>query len=83
MGNAPLSVGLEYRDELQWRDRLVAVAWTTGAIAIATAGVAAWLYYADHPTPEGVRLAPLAGQAAPVRMLFGSSSYKPRHGFDG
>lgn len=72
MGNAPLSVGLEYQDKLQWRDRLVTVAWTTGAIAIATAGVAAWLYYADHPTPEGVHLAPLAGPGGAGAMLFGS-----------
>jgi len=72
MGNAPLSVGLEYQDKLQWRDRLVTAAWTTGAIAIATAGVAAWLYYADHPTPEGAHLAPLAGPGGAGAMLFGS-----------
>ena len=72
MGNAPLSVGLAYQDKLQWRDRLVTAAGTTGAVAIATAGVAAWMYYADHPTPEGAHLAPLAGPGGAGAMLFGS-----------
>ena len=71
-GNAPLSVGLAYQDKLQWRDRFVTATWTTGALALATAGVAAWLYYADHPSPEGAHIAPMAGPSGGGAMLFGS-----------
>ena len=71
-GNAELSVGLDYRDKLTWRDRFVTATWTTGALAVAAAGVAAWLYYADQPSPESVRVAPMAGPSAGGAMLFGS-----------
>jgi hypothetical protein len=72
MGNQKLSVGLEYQDKLQWRDRFVNAAWVTGAIAIAGAGAAAWLYYADQPSAEGAHLAPMAGPTGAGAMLFGS-----------
>jgi hypothetical protein len=72
MGNAPTSVGQDYEDKRVWRDRLVTATWTTGALAVAIGGVAAWMYYADHPSPEGVHLAPMAGATGAGAMLFGS-----------
>ncbi|MBV8758692.1 MAG: PEGA domain-containing protein [Deltaproteobacteria bacterium] len=71
-GNALMSVGLAYQDKLMWRDRFVTATWTTGALALATAGVAAWLYYADHPSPEAAHIAPMAGPSGAGAMLFGS-----------
>ncbi|HSN27646.1 MAG TPA: PEGA domain-containing protein [Kofleriaceae bacterium] len=72
MGNAPLSVGLDYQSKLAWRDRFVTATWTTGALALATGAAAAWLYYADHPSPETTHVAPMAGPSGGGAMLFGS-----------
>jgi hypothetical protein len=71
-GDQKLSVGLDYQSKLAWRDGLVTATWTTGALALATAGAAAWLYYADHPSPEGAHVAPMAGPGGAGAMLFGS-----------
>ena len=73
MGNAPTSVGKDYEDKRVWRDRLVTATWITGSLAIAIGGVAAWMYYADHPVaPRAFTshrwLAPRGAGA----MLFGS-----------
>ena len=71
-GNAPQSLGQKYDDERQWRDRFVTATWTTGIAALAIGGAAAWLYYADHPQPEGAHLVPVAGASGAGAMLFGS-----------
>jgi hypothetical protein len=72
MGNAPTSVGQAYEDRRVWRDRLVTATWTAGTLAVAIGGLAAWMYYGDHPSPEGVHLAPMAGATGAGAMLFGS-----------
>ena len=72
MGNAPTSVGEDYEDKRVWRDRLVTATWVTGTLAVAIGGAAAWMYYADHPSAEGVHIAPMAGTTGGGAMLFGS-----------
>jgi hypothetical protein len=72
LGNAPTAVGEDYENKRAWRDRLVTATWTTGALAVALGGVAAWMYYADHPSPDGIHVAPMAGTTGGGAMLFGS-----------
>ena len=49
-----------YNNARTWRDRYVVATWTTGAACVALAGIAALLYYTDNPSPDGVRVEPLA-----------------------
>ena len=71
-GNAPQALGAKYEHDREWRDRFVTATWVTGAAALAIGGAAAWLYYADHPQPEGAHLIPVAGAGGAGAMLFGS-----------
>lgn len=49
-----------YNNARAWRDRYVVATWTTGAACVALAGIAALVYYTDNPSPDGVRVEPLA-----------------------
>lgn len=49
-----------YNDARRWRDRYVTAAWISGAACVGLAGVATLLFYTDNPSPDGVRVEPLA-----------------------
>lgn len=50
----------QYNDDHARRDQLVTGVYITGAIALGIGLTAAWMYYFDTPSTEGVRIAPIA-----------------------
>jgi hypothetical protein len=48
----------DYNSDRDWRDRHVIGVWTFGGAAVALGLTAAWLYYFDKPSSEGVRITP-------------------------
>jgi len=60
MGDQTAATLEQYNDARTWRDRYVTATWMTGAACVSLAGIAALLYYTDNPSPDGVRVEPLA-----------------------
>jgi hypothetical protein len=59
-GDQPPSTLARYERARVWRDRYAVGAWTSGGACVALAGIAALLYYTDNPSPDGVRVEPMA-----------------------
>jgi hypothetical protein len=71
-GDQPASTRARYYDARTWRDRYVIGAFTWGGACVALAGVAALLYYTDDPSPDGVRVEPMAAPGGGGAAIAGS-----------
>jgi hypothetical protein len=60
MGDQTQATLDRYNDARTWRDRYVVASWATGAACVGLAGIAALLYYTDNPSPDDVRVEPMA-----------------------
>jgi hypothetical protein len=60
LGDQPPAVLADYNSDRALRDRSIDGVWVMGGAAVAFGLAAAWLYYFDSPSAEGVRVAPAA-----------------------
>ena len=60
MGNQDPQVLSDYYNARDYRDRSIDGVWVTGGAALAIGLTAAWLYYFDSPSAEGVTVVPHA-----------------------
>lgn len=70
-GDQDPSVLEDYNDFRQNRDRATTGAWIAGGAAVAVGLTAAWLYYFDSPSAEGVRVVPVASESSAGAVISG------------
>ena len=70
-GNATPAVLDDYNSSRTQRDAARAGAIAFGSLAVGVGLAAAWLYYFDRPSAEGVHVAPVAGEGHAGAMLLG------------
>ncbi len=70
-GNRPPSDGDRYTSEVSTRDHFATATWALGGAAVAAAAVAGSLYFFDHPSADGVRLAPVVSESGAGAVVMG------------
>ncbi len=60
-----------YDSNQKWRDRFVGGLWVTGSAAVVIGATAAWLYYFDRPSTEGVQVTPIASPTSTGAVISG------------
>jgi len=70
-GDQDPSVLADYNDDRRNRDRAITGVWIAGGAAVAVGLTAAWLYYFDSPSAEGVRVVPVASGSAGGAVISG------------
>jgi hypothetical protein len=71
MGNQPPSVGDDYDRTTTSRDHFVTATWVLGGAAIAAGATGLLVYMFDEPSPEALRVTPLAGPGTAGAMISG------------
>ena len=70
-GNRPPSDGDRYTADVSSRDHFVTATWALGGAALAATAVAGALYFFDHPSSDGVRLAPVVSESGAGAVVMG------------
>jgi hypothetical protein len=63
-GDQDTSVLADYNNSRKRRDLALSGVWVMGSAAVAVGLTAAWLYYFDSPSTEGVRVVPVASETS-------------------